>query len=380
MPSIKSRIVEVDGEWDWLETAYQRRWTDGLPVIAPTPEAVERALEYLERDPGEELALIPPAQGILTVEQLVLQSIMAGCKPEHVPVVWAVFQAMVEDGRSEGGTTGTRIGRRFNLNGVQCTTNYCSPLAIVNGPIVEKLGFNTGPELFNYGRPNVAIGRAVRLIMWNVGGGYYGETDMATFGQPGKISFCIAEAESRSPWESLAVERGFASSDSAVTVIAVDSPHDCYVEPAAPHPFRVLDIICDVASHRGTSMWAIGEENPAFFILSPRVARLLADRGLTKYDVKQYIFEHARRRVPDMAHDRLLIWDEQGHVVRRRPTDMQWYQWVDMDDPNATVPIARRPDEVQIVVAGGDESWWCAVCPTWGGHGGWPVSAKITSP
>lgn len=346
-----------------MRTAIAQRWTDGLPILPPEVEEFERARQVIDTDLQTEIAVIPPANGILDTTQLIIQSLMAGCLPEYIPIVRATIEAMMDP--------------RFNLMGVQTTTGPVGPLIIANGPVSKQLGINSGPGLFCHGRANIAIGRAIRLILWNVGGGYYGETDMATFGHQGKISLCLGEAESDSPWPSLAVDQGMNESESVVSVIAADAPNECLVTSAGDNPFRILDMIADVASILGPVTWVLGDEMHLISILSPRVAHILSGGGFTKADVRQYLFEHARRRVREIEKRTLLTHDEVGDLTRRSADDAHWFRWIDINDPEAMVPVAKSPEQVHIVVAGGLDSMWCAVCPSWGGHGGWLSSRKV---
>ena len=162
-------------------------WTDGLPVIPPTAKLVNAALDFLGWDPQEVIGEVPPMNHIATVDKVVVNSVMAGCLPEYIPVVIASIEAMLHN--------------EFNLNGIQATTNCIRPLAIVSGPVLEQLGLNAGDNVFGGGsRAKAAVGRAIRLVLWNIGGGYAGEIDRATFGHPGKYTFCIAENSQDSPW------------------------------------------------------------------------------------------------------------------------------------------------------------------------------------
>ena len=186
-----------------VELCYQNKWTDGLPVVPPTRGAIERIIAHLKRAPDEVVGIVPPRNGVATIEKIAINCVMAGCRPEYVPVVIAAIEAMLEE--------------RFNLNGVQTTTHVCAPLCMVSGPAVRTLGFNTKEGSFGHGcRAAATIGRAIRLILWNVGGGYPGEPCKTTLGHPGYFSFCVAEDQDSNPWEPLHVERGFRPEDSVV--------------------------------------------------------------------------------------------------------------------------------------------------------------------
>src|SRR3954470_18864057 len=159
---LASRTIEAQDMMSAIELCYERNWTDGAPVVPPTAAAVERIIEYLQRDPAEVITTIPPRDGIATKQSIAVNSVMAGCKPEYVPIVIAALEAMQDE--------------RFNLNGVQTTTHSCAPLVMVSGPAVKRLGFKTRECAFGHGcRASYAIGRAIRLVLWNLGGGYPGD-------------------------------------------------------------------------------------------------------------------------------------------------------------------------------------------------------------
>lgn len=187
----------IAAERDLVEHYFDQPWSDGLPVVPPTPARVAAVLDVLEGEADDFVARIPPRWGSLTNELLAVNMVMAGCKPEYAPVVRAAVLAMADP--------------RFNLNGIQATTHVVAPLIVVNGPIARQIGMNSGGNVFGSGnRANATIGRAVRLILLSVGGGIPGELDKSTLGHPGKYTFCIAENEEASPWAPYHVEHGYA--------------------------------------------------------------------------------------------------------------------------------------------------------------------------
>src|SRR5688572_8642782 len=199
---LASTIFEAADLEAAIELCFEKKWTDGLPVVPPTRGAIERILAYLKRDPQDVVGIVPPRNGVATIEKIAINCAMAGCRPEYVPIVLAAVEAMLEE--------------RFNLNGVQTTTHACAPLAMVSGPAVKKLGFNTRGGGTGHGcRASATIGRAVRLVRWNIGGCFPGEPCKTTLGQPGYFSFCVAEDAESNPWEALHVERGFDPDDTA---------------------------------------------------------------------------------------------------------------------------------------------------------------------
>jgi hypothetical protein len=203
--SFKSRQVEVGAWEDEHEAAFDRDWSDGLPVVPPTPVRVWRMLQGTKRDPHEVLGQMPPDYEAVTVEKVAINAVLAGCRPEYMPVLLAAVEAVLDDA--------------FCLHGVIATTMYIGPIVIVNGPARKALGMNAGVNVLGQGnRANSTIGRALQLAIRNIGGGKPGGIDRATLGNPGKLGFCFPENEEVSSWQSLAAERGVADGKSAVTV------------------------------------------------------------------------------------------------------------------------------------------------------------------
>ena len=211
---LRSRRVELASAEDDAEALFERGWTDGLPVVAPTEERVLRMLAGTSRGAEEVVAIVPPDLVTCTVEKVAINAVMAGCRPEYLPVVLAAVEAACT-------TT-------FNAHGLLATTYFSGPVVIVNGPIARAVGMNSGVNVFGQGnRANATIGRALQLVIRNVGGGKPGGVDRATFGNPGKLSFCFAEseeAERAAGWQTLAEERGIASGRSAITLFAGEGP------------------------------------------------------------------------------------------------------------------------------------------------------------
>src|SRR5690348_10461674 len=199
------------GDADPIEALFDRGVTDGLPGVPPTAERVAAAVAASGRAPEELVAEMPPRFGRATVQKVAVNAVMAGCRPEYLPVVVAAVEAMCDE--------------RFCLLGVSGTTDAVAPLVIVNGPIRAKLDINSGAGVFGPGwRANATIGRAVRLCWVNIGGAAPGVISMSTFGGPARYTYCIGENEEASPWEPLHVEHGFAASDSTVGVMAAEAP------------------------------------------------------------------------------------------------------------------------------------------------------------
>ena len=204
---LKARQIEVGAIDDEIEACYDRGWSDGLPVVPPTPVRVLRMLQGTTRDPQEVIGRIPPNLAECTVEKVAINAVLAGCKPEYMPVVLAAVEASLDP--------------KFAMHGVLCTTHFVGPIVIVNGPIARRIGMNSGVNALGQGnRANSTIGRALQLVIRNVGGGRPGEIDRATIGNPGKVGLCFAEDESNPVWKPFAEERGIESGKSAVTLYA----------------------------------------------------------------------------------------------------------------------------------------------------------------
>ena len=204
-PPLKARVIDVHAPEDEHELCFSRGWSDGLPVVPPTPVRVLRMLKGTSRDPQETVGRIPPNNVSCTVEKVAINAVMAGCKPEYMPVVLAVVEAA--------------LAPEFAMHGLLCTTWFSSPMVVVNGPVARRIGMNSGVNALGQGnRANAGIGRALQLVIRNVGGGVPGGIDRATLGWPGKYTLCFAEDESDPAWQPLSVERGVPPGVSAVTL------------------------------------------------------------------------------------------------------------------------------------------------------------------
>ena len=308
------------------ELFFDQGWTDGLPVVQLTLGKVQDMMAQASRDPQEVVGKIPPRMRDATIEKIAINAVMAGCRPEYFPVVLAAVEAMLDVD--------------CDLYGAQTATNMSTPLIMLNGPIVQKLGANSKHNAFGPGnRANATIGRAVRLVCRNIGGEIPGETDMATHGQPGKYTFCFAEAEDENPWGAFHVEKGFAQENSTVTVIGgASSPHNIFTY-GCENGQEVID-------HFVGAVTALGNNNIIFpsgplFVLSPEHAQVLDRDGFTKESFRQYIFENAR--IPMSRFGPRTV---KGLHHRRS----NWFETV--GDPDH-IGVADKPEDIQIVVAGG---------------------------
>ncbi len=208
---LAARRVELAAAEDEHEALFARGWTDGLPVVAPTERRVLAMLDGTRRRPDEVVAVVPPDLVPCTVEKVAINAVLAGCKPEYLPVVLAAVEGACSDA--------------FNAHGLLATTMAAGPVLVVNGPIRRRIGMNAGINVFGQGnRANMTIGRALQLVIRNVGGGRPGEVDRATHGNPGKLSFCFAEDEEGSPWSPLSTDLGGSEGEDTVTLFPGEGP------------------------------------------------------------------------------------------------------------------------------------------------------------
>lgn len=311
-----------DVSWEFAS----RGWSDGLPIVPPTPDRVSRMLEGVA-DPQRLINVIPPRNGRATIETIAVNAVMAGCRAEFLPVVVAALTAMAQP--------------PFNLRAIQATTHPATPLLIINGPIRAELGINAGAGCFGPGPlANATIGRAVRLVQLNVGGALPGQGDRATHGHPGKYSYCIGENEEASPWPPLHVDRSFDASQSTVTVVGGEAPHNInnHVGETAEH---ILHTCADSVCSLGTNNPFSTKSTEMTIILSPEHAATVAGEGWSKKDVRGFLYDDARRTLGELKRGGL--WGMHS-----------WPAWYPADSDEARLPIVSDPANFVIVVAGGE--------------------------
>ncbi|MCC6533145.1 MAG: hypothetical protein IT531_11395 [Burkholderiales bacterium] len=327
---LSARTLQLEDSYDAINAWFlEHDLTDGLPIVPPTEARVVPMLAYAERTLGfgatDLIAPLAPKQGLATVEKIATNAVMAGCRPEYMPVLIACVAAIGEP--------------RFNLDALQTSTHNTSPLPIVNGPIAKAINLNCG---YNYTgsswQSTAAIGRALRLVMSNVGG-TPGSINIHTQGHIARFEHCIAENETENPWHPLHVEHGFDPGTSTVTVIAACPAamiDDNGGSQSARDLLRTLASSIAYVGNRNTN----GEGQP-LLILAPQHARLLANGGYSKAEVKHFLWEHARVRVGDIPA---------GNLVSFSRRNMKLYAEV---DPEYRIPIAEKPEDIVIVVMGG---------------------------
>lgn len=331
MSGLVSTRIELADEYEAVQEMFLARgWSDGLPIVPPTPQRVEAMTAATDLDSQDVVAELPPIWGAATIEKLAINAVMAGCLPAYFPVLVAAIEAMSDPA--------------FNLYAVQATTHPCAPLVIVNGPLRSELGLNSSSGAFGPGwRPNAAIGRAVRLALLNIGGARPGTGDMSTQGAPSKFSYCVAENEENSPWQPLQVERGFAPHQSTVTVLAGEPPHNIN-DHAGSSAADILTIIAGSIAVTGANNAYTGGET--LLALGPEHAGTIARDGFSKRDIREWLVQRAT--IPLERYTEETMIERFGQV------------------PQSPVPMVGSPEDLTIIVVGGPgkhSSW----VPTFGG-------------
>lgn len=284
-PGRNPDAIVFAGTYDEVNAYFsEHEWTDGLPIVPPTQERVEAFLRFTDRTPDEGIAVLPQARLRATPRNIAANAVMAGCRPQHLPILIAAVEAVADE--------------RFNLNNIGTTWGLI-PYLIVNGPIVTELGIECRGQPISKG-PNPAIGRAFGLIIRNIAGYKPGRNQMGTFGYP--LAFALAENEADTPWDPLHVERGYARSSSTVstgTTLNWGFPPAAYARPDKSGGQAALELLC-IDLVRKPSLARLAEQGPAAlihditFLLSPSIAKSIAANGYSKNDIRKYVYENAR--------------------------------------------------------------------------------------
>jgi hypothetical protein len=330
----------VDAAADPFEGLYARGVTDGLPVIPPTRERVGAAVAASGRAGDALIALVPPNFGRATVEKIAVNAVMAGCRPEYMPVVIAGVEAMCDDA--------------FDLHGVSATTNSAAPLFIVNGPVRTRLEMNAGAGVFGPGyRANATIGRALRLIVRNLGGAVAGGITMSTMAHPGYFTYCIAEREEESPWAPLSVRQGFAPGDSTVSAFAAYAPQVTYDHQSHRGEDLLITLIHTIAvmSHHKST-----HHGDTLLVVSPEHARLLAGDGWDPERISAFLWDRLRKPVKD-----LIPGVNGGEGLPARVLKKFPHPAID----TTLIAKVREPGNFKLMVAGGTAGRFTAVVAGW---------------
>ena len=327
--TLTSKRHRVEEAADAIEFCFQQGWTDGLPVVPPTTERVGALLEAARLDPKQEIGFVAHRAVSVTAEKVAINAVMAGCRPEYMPVVVAAVEGIVDP--------------RWSYHGPGTSTAGAAVLMIVNGPIARALDINAGDNLFGPGwRANLTIGRAVRLVMRNVCGSVPGTLDRGTLGHPGKLSYVIAENEADSPWTPLHVERGFRAEQSTVTVMAAEAPHQFYNQLSSGAE-GVLTTLCDDMRISGNVM---GQPHYALVIAGEHM-RTIAGDGWDKKRIRQFVWENTQN----------------SHAHLKRTQRMTGA--LQPGDETKLRPLVATPDDILVVAAGGRAGAFSGYIPGW---------------
>lgn len=351
---IRARRIDIGSQDDEVEFMFDQGFSDGLPLVPPTPERVLAMLSGTARDSQEVLGEMAPNLGVVTVEKVAINAVMAGCKPEYLPVVLAAVEAILTDD--------------YNIHGVMATTMGASPVIVVNGPIRHRIGMNMGMSALGQGnRANATIGRAVRLVVRNVGGARPGETERSTLGNPMKFTMCFAEWEERNPWTPLHVERGFEAEESVVTVFTMSSGPTLIVDQDSRTGSQLAGTL-------GQGLQAVMSPKAYFatdclLVVVPEHVDTFMRDNYNKEDIRRRIQEVSARPV------RELVADE------RSATGIKAESAAKMDEASLDKMMTkfRRDEDIHIVVAGSDAGKFSGAFHGWvtGNIGSIPVSRKI---
>jgi hypothetical protein len=319
---------------DFLE----RGLGDGFPLIAPTPERVGAFLKAVRKEPLEVVGHLAPVYGVATVEKIAINAAMAGCQPEHFPILIAALEAITQTPQNV-----------FPVRTIAMSTGPHAMMLLVNGPIVKQLGINSGRCTLGPGKParvNTVLGRALRLLLMNIGHSYAGEGDMDTIGTPLKYSMCLAENEDENPWEPFHVERGFQPEQSTVTVFGtIDIIHNANYQRRTDQLLMGWAARASTANSYNTPFPNRSEFDDCHFtmLMCPDHARNLKQDGYTKQAIREFMAKNSRIPLKHMLASSLLSLDS-------LPSSAQWFLKI---DPETLIPTIPTPDIVQIVVVGG---------------------------
>jgi len=330
---------------DAMEMCFTRGWSDGLPVVPPTQERIVAMLRGGGLEPGQELAFIENRQVSVTAEKVAINAVMAGCKPEYMPVLAAAVEALADP--------------LYGYHGPATSTGGSAVFMVVNGPIAREIGLNSGDNLFGPGcRANATIGRAVRLVMRNAIGTMPGELDRSSLGHAGKYTYCIAENEAESPWPGLHVARGFAAAQNVVTIFAALAPHQ-YSNRLSATPEGVLATACSSMRISGGTA-----RQPQYaLVFAGEHTEIMRKAGWSREDVQRHCFEHSQSSVAEL---------KRIHLIAGEPT---------AEDERTLLPLVEAPEDFLVVAAGGRAGVQSCFIPGWGGkEGSQSVSREIRRP
>lgn len=322
-----SERIEIEDPLAAIEAFFERGWTDGLPVVPPTPERVEAAIAAAGVAPDLVLGAIPERRRVVTAEKAAINAVMAGCRPEYFPVVLAALRAM--------------LCPAFGLHGPAASTAGVAPLVIVNGPYGRAIGMHGGQNVFGPGnRANATIGRAVGLVLRNVCGSVF---DRGTLGHPGRYTYCIAESE-ETPWQPLHVMRGFGREESVATVVAAEAPNQV-ANHVATTPEGILATMADRMRALGSAN--VGGRTEMVVVFCPEHVKTIAGAGWAKRDVQEHLWRTATRTLADLKRGGMRAGE------------------VEPGDDARVFHVTPGPEDILVVAAGGEAGRFSACLPGW---------------
>ena len=342
---LTSRRFEAADTAAAMELCFEKGWTDGLPVVPPTAARIAAMLEACALAPGHEVAFIENRQVSVTAEKIAINAVMAGCKPEYMPVIVATVEALADP--------------LYGYHGPATSTGGSGVLMIVNGPIARELGINSGHNLFGPGwRANATIGRAVRLVMRNTIGTLPGTLDQSSLGHPGKYTYCIAENEEDSPWPPLHTTRGFRAEQNAVTIMAALGVHQ-YSNGLSATPEGVLTTACAQMRMSGGTA-----RHPCYaMVFAGEHQAIMKKAGFTREDVKNYVYEQTQVSIAELKRANL----KDGAV--------------EAGDEQKRMTLVKERDDLLVIAAGGKAGVQSCYIPGWGGReGSQAVTKAIRKP
>ena len=327
LQSTRYDVADVSAAVDFY---FDKGWTDGLPVVPPTENAIWGMLESAGLEPQAEITFIDNRQVSVTAEKVAINGVMAGCRPEYMPVLVAAVEAMGDP--------------LWSYHGPATSTGGSAVFTVVNGPVAEELGLNHGDNLFGPGwRANASIGRALRLVMRNVIGTFPGRLDRSTLGHSGKYGFCIAENEAESPWPALHVDRGFRPDQDVVTILAALAPQQFYNQLSN----TAEGILTTACAHMRISA-GIRSHPQYVLVLAGEHMQVLAQDGWSKDDVRRFCFEHTRTSHAELKRIHVMA----GEISAADETTM--------------MPLVPTPEDFLVIAAGSRAGAFSAFIPGWG--------------
>lgn len=346
---LKARELQIGELEDPIEALFDRGYSDGLPLVPPTPEKVVELLDATSRDAQDLVGLIPPYDGAATVEKVAVNAVMAGCLPAVFPIVLAAVEAACDPA--------------FALLGLVSTTHPSGPVVVVSGPLADEVGMNSAGNALGQGnRANATIGRALALVVRNLGGGKPQEEDRAAHGQPGKLSSCFAERLRDSPWPGLAQARGIPAGETGVTLFAGEAPR-LIVDQLARTPEELCATL-------GPALEWVGHRRQRFafdalLVIGPEHGRIFREHGWDRGRVQNELFERSHSPA--------------GELVRGAGGSAEGIEARFVPDPEALVPKFASPDRILLAYAGGDAGLFSMVYGGWvaGDIGSEPVTRSV---